>query len=106
MDPHQQQMSPLPMVAPLPGLCASSVAFHLELKAALSDPKFMRKGGVLGVGCQHVYPHTSEGLCDGIPALLKVGSIPLDSPVCMSSHLSHVPRSQSLPHPVTPTLNS
>ena len=59
----------------LPGLSACSVAFHLELKAALMDRKFMPKGGVLGFGCQHVYPHTSEGLCDGVPALLKVGSL-------------------------------
>ncbi|KAI9041953.1 uncharacterized protein KD926_006290 [Aspergillus affinis] len=37
-----------------------SFPLHSWVKNLLSEPKFMKEGGVLGVFCSHAYPHTSK----------------------------------------------
>ena len=63
---------------------------HRELKGLLADSTFMAEGGVLGFGCIHVYPHTSEGLCDKIASLLKGADAAVRSVLCKTHRVVRV----------------
>ncbi|KAJ3036938.1 hypothetical protein HDV00_002184 [Rhizophlyctis rosea] len=60
-----------PTQSPLSTITPSTLPLYNMTKTLLSLHNFMPKGGRLGFGCQHVYPHTSEGFCDKIEAMLK-----------------------------------
>ena len=45
--------------------------FYCELRAAVSNPHFMRDGGILGFCCQHQYIFTELNSSDDLPCLLK-----------------------------------
>ena len=45
--------------------------FYRELRAAVSNPHFMRGGGILGFSYQHQYVFTDLNSSDDLPCLLK-----------------------------------
>ena len=56
-------------VAPTVSITCSP--FYHELRAAVSNPHFMRDGGVLGFSCQHQYVFQDLNSSDDLPCLLK-----------------------------------
>ena len=56
-------------VAPTVSITCSP--FYRELRAAVSNPHFMRDGGVLGFSCQHQYVFQDLNSDEDLPCLLK-----------------------------------
>ena len=69
--------------------------FYHELRAAVSNPHFLRDGGVLGFSCQHDYVFEDLNCTEDLPCLLKGA----DSIVYMGA------KSLSLPVIVKPVLD-
>ncbi|KAI9926316.1 hypothetical protein MW887_004080 [Aspergillus wentii] len=56
-----------------------TLTYNLLMKQQLTDPNFMKEGGVLGFYCSHAYPHTSEVAELQLPRGLKGADLVLYS---------------------------
>ena len=95
----------------IPGIVSivdvTSNPFYNELRLAISNPHFMRDGGVLGFSCHHAYVFKDLNVATNLPCLLKgsdrivyvaVKSLGLPvvvKPVDISSEACHWPRDLS-----------
>ncbi len=49
----------------------TTLPLYHKVHGALSEPEFMRDGGMLGIHCTHAYAHSTQSGGKALPAVLK-----------------------------------
>ncbi|KAB5526431.1 hypothetical protein GE09DRAFT_1229269 [Coniochaeta sp. 2T2.1] len=54
-----------------PAMNVTTLPLYHKVHSALSEPEFMRDGGILGIYCTHAYAHSTQSGGKALPAVLK-----------------------------------
>ncbi|KAB5566908.1 hypothetical protein GE09DRAFT_1284615 [Coniochaeta sp. 2T2.1] len=54
-----------------PAMYVTTLPLYHKVHSALSEPEFMRDGGILGIYCTHAYAHSTQSGGKALPAVLK-----------------------------------
>jgi hypothetical protein len=54
-----------------PAMNVTTLPLYHKVHSALSEPGFMRDGGILGIYCTHAYAHSTQSGGKALPAVLK-----------------------------------